>query len=97
MKKISDAQCNIMGQKYGFWVSSVMILGGLFGIVLGGELVVDEAVYLASAFGMSQTLIGLTIVALGTSLPEIATSSVASTEISQGPITIVDEGNDDIC
>ena len=43
-----------------------------------GELVVDSASDIAAAFGMSQTLIGLTIVAVGTSLPELVTSVVAS-------------------
>ena len=47
-------------------------------IIIGGELVVDSASDIAAAFGMSQTLIGLTIVAVGTSLPELVTSVVAS-------------------
>ncbi len=49
-------------------------------IIIGGELVVDSASEIAAAFGMSQTLIGLTIVAIGTSLPELVTSVVASTK-----------------
>lgn len=48
--------------------------------IIGGELVVDSASEIAAAFGMSQTLIGLTIVAIGTSLPELVTSVVASTK-----------------
>lgn len=55
-----------------------MILGGLFGLVLGGKLVVDGAVTIAGRLGISQSLIGLTIVAAGTSLPELATSAVAA-------------------
>ena len=50
---------------------------GLIGIVLGGDLVVDSASYIAIAFGMSETLVGLTIVAIGTSLPEFVTSLTA--------------------
>lgn len=58
--------------------SIAYILGGLVGIVWGGNLVVDSACEIAEAFGLSQTFIGLTIVALGTSLPELVTSMVAA-------------------
>lgn len=58
--------------------SCIYIAGGLAGIVLGGDLVVDSACSIAEFFGMSQTFIGLTIVALGTSLPELVTSMVAA-------------------
>lgn len=58
--------------------SGVFIAGGLAGIILGGDLVVDSACNIAEDFGMSQTFIGLTIVALGTSLPELVTSMVAA-------------------
>lgn len=54
------------------------IVLGLALLVIGGRLVVDSAVDIASALGVSQTLIGLTIVAAGTSLPELATSVVAA-------------------
>lgn len=50
---------------------------GLAGLVLGGKLIVDNAVSLAVEFGLSQRLIGLTIVSIGTSLPELATSIAA--------------------
>ena len=58
--------------------SAVFIIAGLIGIVIGGDLVVDSATEIAVRFGMSQTFIGLTIVALGTSLPELVTSMVAA-------------------
>lgn len=51
---------------------------GLFGLVLGGKWIVDGAVDIAQMLGMSQSLIALTIVAVGTSLPELATSVVAA-------------------
>lgn len=54
-----------------------IILGGI-AIALGGDWVVDGTCAVAAAFGLSQTLIGLTIVAMGTSLPELATSVVAA-------------------
>lgn len=56
---------------------SVLLVLGLVGLVIGGKLIVDSAVSLASTFGMSERLIGLTIVSIGTSLPELATSVVA--------------------
>lgn len=58
--------------------SAGYILVGLAGIIWGGDLVVDSASSIAVSFGLSQTFIGLTIVALGTSLPELVTSVVAA-------------------
>ena len=55
-----------------------MIVLGVVGIIMGGNFVVDNASIIAENFGMSQTLIGLTIVAVGTSLPELVTSMVAA-------------------
>ena len=62
----------------------IYIVGGIAAIVCGGELVVDSASAIAASFGLSQTLIGLTIVALGTSLPELVTSVVASRKGENG-------------
>lgn len=68
-----------VGQKQYSWVLSIlMILGGLAAIVFGGDLVVDNARIIAANFGMSELLIGLTVVAFGTSLPELVTSIVAA-------------------
>ena len=55
-----------------------LIVSGLAALIIGGKLVVNGAVNIASAFGVSESIIGLTIVALGTSLPELATSAVAA-------------------
>lgn len=60
------------------FLSIVFIIGGLAAIVIGGNLVVDSASAIAMSFGMTETLVGLTIVAFGTSLPELVTSIVAS-------------------
>ncbi len=57
--------------------SIIFIVVGLAGIVLGGDLVVNSASDIAIALGMSETLVGLTIVAIGTSLPELVTSLTA--------------------
>ena len=48
------------------------------GLVFGGRLVIDGAVKIAEYFNISESLIGLTIVAVGTSLPELATSTIAA-------------------
>jgi cation:H+ antiporter len=56
----------------------VYVIGGLFAVVVGGDVVVDNARVIAADLGMSETLIGLTVVALGTSLPELVTSLVAA-------------------
>lgn len=60
------------------WISILLILGGLAMLVVGGQLIVNSATKIAEALGISQAIIGLTIVALGTSLPELATSVVAA-------------------
>ena len=55
-----------------------LMLGGFVGLVVGGELIVKSAVDIAVRCGVSEAIIGLTIVALGTSLPELATSVIAA-------------------
>ena len=56
----------------------IFIIGGLAAVILGGNLVVNNASQIAVSFGVSQNFIGLTIVAIGTSLPELVTSIVAT-------------------
>lgn len=65
-------------------LSVVCIIGGLAAIIFGGNLVVENAKAIASAAGLSETFIGLTIVAIGTSLPELVTSIVASKKGENG-------------
>ena len=60
------------------WRAILMMLVGLLGLVIGGELIVKSAVDIAMRCGVSEAIIGLTIVALGTSLPELATSVIAA-------------------
>lgn len=55
-----------------------LVTVGLAGLTLGGKWIVDGAVAIAQAFGVSETLVGITVVAIGTSLPELATSAVAA-------------------
>lgn len=68
------------------WKSIGFSIGGLAGVIFGGNLVVNSASSLALQMGMSQSLIGLTIVAIGTSLPELVTSIVAA---KKGEVDIV--------
>jgi len=65
-------------KQYSMPVSIFMTLAGLAGLVVGGRLLVDGAITLAQMAGLSEALIGLTVVAIGTSLPELATSVVAA-------------------
>ena len=61
------------------WTASIlMTIGGLVFLFVGGKVLVDNAMILARIAGLSEALIGLTIVAVGTSLPELATSIVAA-------------------
>ncbi len=59
-------------------VSGLYVLGGFIGLIIGGKLIVENAVTIANVMGVSETIIGLTIVAIGTSLPEVATVIVAA-------------------
>ena len=66
------------------WKCALFILGGLVAIVIGGNIVVNSAKEIARALGMTETLIGLTVVAFGTSLPELVTSVIAATKKETG-------------
>lgn len=60
------------------WKIWGLIILGLIALIAGGKLVVSSAVFMATSMGVSEKLIGLTIIAAGTSLPELATSVVAA-------------------
>ena len=60
------------------WLSALFVAGGLTGLVLGSNLFVDAASDVAYSLGISEGVVGLTVVAGGTSLPELATSVVAA-------------------
>lgn len=70
--------------------NAIFTIGGLAAIIFGGNLVVENSIQIALSLGMSETLVGLTIVAVGTSLPELVTSITAAlkkqTEIALGNI-----------
>ena len=61
-----------------WWKIAMFLTLGLIGLPLGAQLLVNAAVNIATSFGVSETVIGLTLVAIGTSLPELATTVVAA-------------------
>lgn len=73
-KQEKKTQSNLMS-----WLRNIFfVIVGLVGIVLGGTVVVDSASFVALKCGMDEVLVGLTIVAIGTSLPELVTSIIAA-------------------
>ena len=62
----------------GMWLTALAVTAGLIGVVLGAELLVNGAVGLARTLGVAEEVIGLTLVAFGTSVPELATAVVAA-------------------
>ncbi len=75
-----DTDVAIIEKDFSISKSIILSILGLAAIILGGNFVVDSASNIASAFGISDQLIGLTIVAIGTSLPEFVTSIIAATK-----------------
>lgn len=78
MTRTCDIDEGIPIKIYNTPVSIALIAAGIAMLILGGKLVVDNAISIATRFGLSEKLIGLTILAAGTSLPELATSAVAA-------------------
>lgn len=74
MGELTESEIDVMPKMK----SILYIVGGSVGLFLGGMWVVDGAIQIATDFGLSQTFIGLTVVAIGTSLPELVTSAVAA-------------------
>ena len=77
-RSIDGMTDHVPDKPMGLLRSAVWVILGLVGLAVGGGWIVDGAVHMASRLGMSESLIGLTIVAVGTSLPELATSAVAA-------------------
>ncbi|HZH59627.1 MAG TPA: calcium/sodium antiporter [Metabacillus sp.] len=76
--KVKEVSINEPAASPSWKKNVVLTVGGLLAIIFGGNLVVDNATVIAYSFGMSETLVGLTIVAVGTSLPELITSITAA-------------------
>ncbi len=78
ISKVSGENTDLEIKEMSYMKSSLYVAGGLLGLVFGGKWIVDGAIKIAEGFNVSQSLIGLTVVAIGTSLPELATSAVAA-------------------
>lgn len=77
--KETNENNDIIIRIYKHWAIDVSLIGlGLVGLIYGSDLLVDNAIVIAKNLGMSEAMIGLTIVAAGTSIPELATSIVAA-------------------
>lgn len=76
--KVSGSSEDVKTNKYSYPVSMTLIVGGIVMLTLGGHWAVEGAIAFATMFGLSEALIGLTVVALGTSLPELVTSAMAA-------------------
>lgn len=72
------------GKKLSPVLSVICVVGGLAAVIFGGDMVVDNAVAIAQRLNWSETFIGLTIIAIGTSLPELVTSVVAAKKGESG-------------
>ena len=77
-KKNRKAGKEVEKPKFGLWISLLLIIVGLAGVIGGAELVVSSATNIATAFGVPERVIALTIVAFGTSLPELITTIKAA-------------------
>lgn len=75
--KSGGADEEIETKDYSTWKAVLFIVLGLAGLVIGGRLIVTSAVSIAEVIGLSERVIGLTVVSIGTSLPELATSIIA--------------------
>ena len=75
---VSAGNNDISSKPIKMWLSIVMICGGLAGLVIGGNWFVSSASGIAEKSGMSQSLVALTIVAIGSSLPDLTTSAMAA-------------------
>lgn len=76
--EVSDEVAQAMANPVPAWKSMLFIVGGIVGLVVGAKLMVDNAIVIARHFDIPDSVIGVTIVAIGTSLPELATSVVAA-------------------
>jgi len=76
--RINGIEEHTPSKQYGPVWSVFLVVLGLLGLGLGGEWIVKGAVHMALSLGISESMVGLTIVAIGTSLPELATSAVAA-------------------
>jgi cation:H+ antiporter len=82
--KLDETHPGVPARKFPIWLSVAMVIGGIASLVVGGKWIVDGAVQVAASLGMSEASISLTIVAVGTSLPELATCVAAAIKKNPG-------------
>jgi cation:H+ antiporter len=82
--RLDETHPVVPARQFPLWLSWSMIIGGIAALVLGGKWIVDGAVQVAASLGMSEASISLTIVAVGTSLPELATCVAAAIKKNPG-------------
>lgn len=87
MTQIDEGEDGLPNQ---IWLSAGLLIAGFIGLAIGGRMIVDNASEIALGLNVSETIIGLTIVAIGTSLPEVATVIIAAyrgqTEVAIGNV-----------
>ena len=76
-KHYSNEVTGIVPNQWSFWRSTIFVLAGLIGLVVGAEMLIGGAVDIARIMGISEAIIGLTLVAIGTSLPELVAVTVS--------------------
>ena len=76
-KHYSNEVTGIVQNQWSFWRSTIFVLAGLVGLTVGAELLIGGAVDIARVMGISEAIIGLTLVAIGTSLPELVAVTVS--------------------
>ena len=84
MPETSENSNETKSVQMALWKSVIFIIGGLAALIYGGDLFVDKASAIASSLGVSDAIIGLTIVAMGTSLPVLASSLTAAIKGNSG-------------
>ncbi len=77
-REIEREVAELAGADAPFWLTLCTLICGLIGVLIGAELIVDGALHIARRAGIDEAIIGLTVVAVGTSLPELAASIIAA-------------------
>jgi cation:H+ antiporter len=83
-QKMSEKRLRVVARRKNPWVVLLMIVGGCAALVFGADMFLESAIIIAEAAGMSEAVIGVTIVAAGTSIPELAASIAAAVKGNTG-------------
>ncbi len=82
--KMADKRKRVVARQKSIWITLLMVVGGCASLVFGADMFLDSAVVIAEKLGMSEAVIGVTIVAVGTSIPELAASIAAAVRGNTG-------------